>query len=75
MDPHHDPGSLPTAGRRWPVEVQMLRVRQSSLVGKGRVGVAGWVQAGPKASALRTPDQRAGAWGGRQRRSPTGGAA
>ena len=56
--------------------------RQSSLVGSGSPGAyrlpgrgAGWMQAGPKRVASRTPFHAAAATGGRQRSAPTGACA
>ena len=59
-----------------------LSCRQSSLIGPlapPALGAPssrmGWGQEGPAATAGRDPVQACGAWGGAQRRGPTGGAA
>src|SRR3954469_5028604 len=61
--------------------VQTLRYRQSSSPGgigpqaKSEIGRWGWGGGGPKVSASSSPAHGATGAGGRQRRSPTGGAA
>src|SRR5690606_2297435 len=56
-----------------------FRVRQSSLIGSGPTPLSplagGWMQIAPREPASRGVDQGSGGAGGRQRRSPTGGAA
>ena len=61
--------------------VQMLSVRQSSSMAWGgapnMASIAPWFWGaiGPKRVASRTPLHGCAGWGGRKRRSPTGGAA
>ncbi len=61
-----------------PAGVQTFRYRQSSLVRptpSGPMAAASCGHEGPYAAHSRTPSQAATGCGGRQRRSPTGGAA